>query len=127
MHMVNAAVLEEWTILPDEAVVSHVLDGQVALFEILMRRHNERLYRCRSCHCSRRGRSGRRHATGLRYRLRASATVRRASSFATWLTESRSTSDRGPAAWRYDVRTGSAREVVPMPSTNALNTASPAR
>jgi RNA polymerase sigma-70 factor (ECF subfamily) len=26
-------------------VVSHVLDGQVALFEILMRRHNERLYR----------------------------------------------------------------------------------
>ena len=45
MHIVNAAVLEEWTILSDEAVVSHVLDGQVALFEILMRRHNERLYR----------------------------------------------------------------------------------
>jgi RNA polymerase sigma-70 factor (ECF subfamily) len=45
MHMVNAAVLEEWTILSDEAVVSRVLDGQVALFEILMRRHNERVYR----------------------------------------------------------------------------------
>jgi RNA polymerase sigma-70 factor (ECF subfamily) len=45
MHMVNAAVLEEWMILSDEAVVSRVLDGQVALFEILMRRHNERLYR----------------------------------------------------------------------------------
>jgi RNA polymerase sigma-70 factor, ECF subfamily len=45
MHMVSAAVVEEWTILPDEAVVSHVLDGQVALFEILMRRHNERLFR----------------------------------------------------------------------------------
>jgi RNA polymerase sigma factor (sigma-70 family) len=43
MHMVNAAVLEEWTILPDEAVVSHVLDGRVALFELLMRRHHERL------------------------------------------------------------------------------------
>jgi RNA polymerase sigma-70 factor (ECF subfamily) len=45
MHMVNAAVLEEWTVLPDEAVVARILDGQVALFEILMRRHNERLYR----------------------------------------------------------------------------------
>ena len=43
MHMVNAAVLEEWTSLPDEAVVSHVLDGRVALFELLMRRHHERL------------------------------------------------------------------------------------
>ncbi len=43
MHMVNAAVLEEWTILPDEAVVSHVLDGRVALFELLIRRHQERL------------------------------------------------------------------------------------
>ena len=43
MHMVNGAVLEEWTILPDEAVVSHVLDGRVALFELLMRRHHERL------------------------------------------------------------------------------------
>ena len=43
MHMVNAAVLEEWTSLADEAVVSHVLDGRVALFELLMRRHHERL------------------------------------------------------------------------------------
>lgn len=43
MHMVNAAVLEQWTILPDEAVVSHVLDGRVALFELLMRRHLERV------------------------------------------------------------------------------------
>ena len=56
MHMVNAAVLEEWTILPDEAVVSHVLDGQVALFEILMRRHNERLYRAARCTSSKNGR-----------------------------------------------------------------------
>lgn len=43
MHMVNAAVLEKWTSLADEAVVSHVLDGRVALFELLMRRHHERL------------------------------------------------------------------------------------
>ena len=34
MHMVNAAALEEWTILSDEVVVSRVLGGQVALFEI---------------------------------------------------------------------------------------------
>jgi RNA polymerase sigma-70 factor (ECF subfamily) len=45
MHMVNAAVLEDWSILPDEVVVARILDGHVALFEILMRRHNERLYR----------------------------------------------------------------------------------
>ena len=43
MHIVDAAVLEEWTILSDKAVVSHVLDGRVALFELLMRRHHERV------------------------------------------------------------------------------------
>jgi RNA polymerase sigma-70 factor (ECF subfamily) len=31
--------------LPDEEVVQRVLGGEVALFEILMRRHNRRLYR----------------------------------------------------------------------------------
>lgn len=31
--------------MTDEAVVSAVLDGRVALFEILMRRYNQRLYR----------------------------------------------------------------------------------
>ena len=45
MHMVNAAVLEGWSVLPDEAVVARILEGHVALFEVLMRRHNERLYR----------------------------------------------------------------------------------
>src|SRR5687767_13264827 len=45
MHMVDAAVLEGWTVLPDEAVVERILDGHVGLFEVLMRRHNERLYR----------------------------------------------------------------------------------
>ena len=43
--MVNAAVLDGWTVLPDEVVVERILDGHVALFEVLMRRHNERLYR----------------------------------------------------------------------------------
>ena len=45
MHVVNAAVVERWNALPDEQVVAHILDGHTALFEILMRRHNERVYR----------------------------------------------------------------------------------
>jgi RNA polymerase sigma-70 factor (ECF subfamily) len=45
MHMVNAAVLEQWGTLTDEQVVALVLNGQTALFEVLMRRHNERVYR----------------------------------------------------------------------------------
>jgi DNA-directed RNA polymerase specialized sigma24 family protein len=43
MHIVNAAVLDEWTILPDNAVVSHVLGGRIALVEMLVRRHHDRL------------------------------------------------------------------------------------
>jgi RNA polymerase sigma-70 factor (ECF subfamily) len=45
MHVVNAAVLEQWNSLSDEQVVGQILAGHTALFEILMRRHNERLYR----------------------------------------------------------------------------------
>ena len=45
MHVVSAPVLEGWTALSDERVVGRVLAGQTALFEVLMRRHNERLYR----------------------------------------------------------------------------------
>jgi RNA polymerase sigma-70 factor, ECF subfamily len=45
MHVVSAGVLEQWAILTDEQVVSQVLAGQTALFEVLMRRHNERVYR----------------------------------------------------------------------------------
>jgi RNA polymerase sigma-70 factor (ECF subfamily) len=45
MHIVNAAVLDGWSVLPDDVIVKRILDGHVALFEILMRRHNERLYR----------------------------------------------------------------------------------
>lgn len=43
--MFNAATLEGLSVLPDEAIVAQVLAGNVALFEVLMRRHNERLYR----------------------------------------------------------------------------------
>jgi RNA polymerase sigma-70 factor, ECF subfamily len=45
MHVVNASVLERCGLLSDEQVVSRVLSGQTALFEVLMRRHNERIYR----------------------------------------------------------------------------------
>jgi RNA polymerase sigma-70 factor (ECF subfamily) len=45
MHVVNAATLDKWNALDDEQVVSHVLAGQTSLFEVLMRRHNERVYR----------------------------------------------------------------------------------
>jgi len=45
MQIVSGAVLERWNGLSDEQVVHQVLDGQTALFEVLMRRHNERLYR----------------------------------------------------------------------------------
>ena len=45
MHAVNAEVLEQWNTLTDEQVVGHVLGGETALFEILMRRYNERVYR----------------------------------------------------------------------------------
>ena len=41
MHVVNAAVLEDWNELSDEQVVADVLAGHTALFELLMRRHNE--------------------------------------------------------------------------------------
>jgi RNA polymerase sigma-70 factor (ECF subfamily) len=45
MHAVSAQVLEAWGSLPDETIVEKVVAGQTALFEVLMRRHNERVYR----------------------------------------------------------------------------------
>ena len=45
MHIVNAAVLDRWAGLSDEQIVRQVLQGQTALFEVLMRRHNERIFR----------------------------------------------------------------------------------
>jgi RNA polymerase sigma-70 factor (ECF subfamily) len=38
-------VLERWGGLTDEDIVTRVIQGQTALFEVLMRRHNERIYR----------------------------------------------------------------------------------
>jgi len=45
MHVVGGTVLERWTGLTDEQIVAQVIQGQTALFEVLMRRHNQRLYR----------------------------------------------------------------------------------
>jgi RNA polymerase sigma-70 factor (ECF subfamily) len=45
MHVVSGPVLERWNSLTDEEVVGRVLAGQTGLFELLMRRHNERVYR----------------------------------------------------------------------------------
>lgn len=45
MYVVNSAVLERWNTLSDEQVVTQIVAGQTAMFEVLMRRHNERLYR----------------------------------------------------------------------------------
>jgi len=45
MHVVSGAILDRWTALSDEEVVARVVEGQTALFEVLMRRHNERIYR----------------------------------------------------------------------------------
>jgi RNA polymerase sigma-70 factor (ECF subfamily) len=45
MQVVSGAILDRWQWLDDEQVVAQVLGGQTALFEVLMRRHNERVYR----------------------------------------------------------------------------------
>lgn len=45
MHLVNAAVLDEWDTLSDSRIAAHVVGGRTALFEVLMRRHDERAYR----------------------------------------------------------------------------------
>jgi len=45
MHMIDGGLLERWTTLSDDEVVARVIDGQTALYELLMQRHNERIYR----------------------------------------------------------------------------------
>ena len=41
----SATLIGAPTALQDEDIVSRILDGETPLFEVLMRRHNERLYR----------------------------------------------------------------------------------
>src|SRR5262245_35728214 len=45
MHVVSGATLDRWTALTDEDIVTRVVEGQTALYEVLMRRYNERIYR----------------------------------------------------------------------------------
>jgi len=45
MHMIDGGLLDRWTELTDDDIVTRVVDGQTALYELLMRRHNERVYR----------------------------------------------------------------------------------
>jgi RNA polymerase sigma-70 factor, ECF subfamily len=45
MPVTDEAVLGPPTALPDEEIVSRILAGDTPLFEVLMRRHNERIYR----------------------------------------------------------------------------------
>ena len=45
MHVISAQMLGQWNALTDEQVITQVIGGQTALFEVLMRRYNERVYR----------------------------------------------------------------------------------
>ena len=45
MQVVTGNVIEQWASLSDQDVVARVVAGQTALFEVLMRRHNTRIYR----------------------------------------------------------------------------------
>lgn len=45
MRLVSGKVLERWNTLSDAQITAHVLAGRTALFEVLIRRHNERVYR----------------------------------------------------------------------------------
>ena len=45
MSPATSAVLAQGAALTDEQVVARVLDGDTAMYEIIMRRHNQRLYR----------------------------------------------------------------------------------
>ena len=43
--MAQLAVLGQFASMTDEEIVARVLEGETPLFEVLMRRHNERVYR----------------------------------------------------------------------------------
>ena len=45
MYFVSASVLERWNRLSDAQIAAQVVTGRTALFEVVMRRHNERVYR----------------------------------------------------------------------------------
>ena len=62
----------KWDHVPDEELVRRVRDGDTALYEILMRRHNQRIYRVALNYLAERRGSRRRDARGVCPRLPAS-------------------------------------------------------
>jgi RNA polymerase sigma-70 factor (ECF subfamily) len=86
VHLVNASVLEEWNALSDAQVTAQVLTGRRAVFEVLMRRHNERVYRRV---CAMVGNDGNAGEVLHQAYINAYANIRKFDSttpFATWLT-----------------------------------------
>jgi RNA polymerase sigma-70 factor (ECF subfamily) len=45
MQVMDGTLIERWSELTDDEIVRRVSAGQTGLFELLMRRHNERVYR----------------------------------------------------------------------------------
>src|SRR6187399_121395 len=45
MQITSPTMVERWSASSDEEIAQRVLDGDKSLFEVLMRRHNERIYR----------------------------------------------------------------------------------
>lgn len=123
MHIVNAAVLEGWTVLPDEVVVARILEGHVSLFEVLMRRHNERLYR--TARAILRDETEAEDVMQQAY-VNAYAHLRQfdgRASFATWLTriavnEAITRARRHGRYVSFDDHAATLERVVPMPTAN---------
>ena len=123
MHMVNASVLEGWSVLPDQEVVARVLEGQVGLFEVLMRRHNERLYR--AARAILRDEAEAEDVMQQAY-VNAYAHLRQfdgRASFATWLTriavnEAITRARRRGRYESFDADAATFEKVVPMPTAN---------
>lgn len=123
MHMVNAAVLDGWSVLSDEAVVARILDGHVGLFEVLMRRHNERLYR--AARAILRDEAEAEDVMQQAY-VNAYAHLRQfdgRASFATWLTriavnEAIARARRRGRYQSFDEQDAAFEKVLPMPSAN---------
>jgi hypothetical protein len=72
-----AAIVARFSTLSDEEVVSRILEGDTPLFEVLMRRHNERVFRRGARDSSQMTRGSRRcHAGGVCPCVRASEPIR---------------------------------------------------
>jgi RNA polymerase sigma-70 factor (ECF subfamily) len=117
--MYSAATLEGLSLLSDEAIVSQVLDGHAAMFEVLMRRHNERLFRAARAILKDAG-----EAEDVMQQAYVNAYAHlsqfdRRASFATWLTRIavNEALARARTRGRYQsIEDGDAIEELPLPS-----------